>query len=115
MNSIRNPSANELLLKEKVRIDCLKVFGCIAYVHIRKEIRTKEDGTALKMIYIGNTPMSYLFLDVETVKTMCSIDCEFKEDEFYGEQFDFIEDVSNDHDEASSSLRTTARHPAEAG
>ena len=37
---------------KKLGVSCLKVFGCIGYVHVPDELRTKLDPKAEKCIFI---------------------------------------------------------------
>ena len=58
MNKTPTPSIHDMTLEErytgvKSDVSDLKVFGCIAYVHIPDELRTKLDPKAEKCIFIG--------------------------------------------------------------
>lgn len=102
MNNIKSPSSNELLFNQKVNTSRFRVFGCIAYVYVRKEERGKEDPTGCKMIFIGMNDESYIFLNPVTGKTIYSINAKFVETEFYSKRLKYLENMENDDEFTSS-------------
>lgn len=60
----------ELWLGYTPSMDHLGVFGCMAYVHVPKELRKKLDSKAKELIFIGNCEDSkgYRLVDPETKK-----------------------------------------------
>ncbi|WP_219822798.1 hypothetical protein, partial [Enterobacter cloacae complex sp. 4DZ3-17B2] len=38
-----------------------RTFGCIAYIHVPKETRTKLDAPGLKVIFIGYSEFSFIY------------------------------------------------------
>jgi hypothetical protein len=113
MNNIRKPSAHETMFSEKSNTERLRVFGCLAFVHIRKDARKKEDSTAQKMILIGINEQSYLFLDPKTGKTQYSIDCKFQENMFHDGDLNDLEEAHDD-DYSETSSESSAESPEEA-
>lgn len=59
----------------------LKVFGCVCYVHIPKEKRSKLDDKTHKGIFMGYSPQSkgYRVYSIEEKKLIISRDVEFDE------------------------------------
>ncbi|MCO5611256.1 hypothetical protein L7F22_065508 [Adiantum nelumboides] len=58
MNTTRTAAVHDMTLEEtftgkKPNVSHFKVFGCIAYVHVRDELRTKLDPKAKKCVFIG--------------------------------------------------------------
>jgi cbb3-type cytochrome oxidase subunit 1 len=58
MNRTPTTIMHGMILEEKysgrkLDLSHLKVFGCIAYVHVRNELRTKLDLIAKKCVFIG--------------------------------------------------------------
>ncbi|MCO5610902.1 hypothetical protein L7F22_065145 [Adiantum nelumboides] len=51
--AVHNVTPEEKFSGKKLDLGHLKVFGCIAYVHVLNEIRTKLDLKAKKCIFIG--------------------------------------------------------------
>ncbi|MCO5574122.1 hypothetical protein L7F22_027901 [Adiantum nelumboides] len=51
--AIHNVTPEEKFFGKKPDLGHLKVFGCIAYVHVPDELRTKLDSKAEKCIFIG--------------------------------------------------------------
>ena len=43
---------------EKPKIGHMRVFGCLAYAHVRKAVRTKLDATGIPCVFVGYTPNS---------------------------------------------------------
>ena len=58
-----------------------RTFGCIAYIHVPKETRTKLDASGLKVIFIGysDTCKGYKFYDPSTKKVVVNRDATFNE------------------------------------
>jgi len=50
---LEDKTPQEVWTSKKPSLSHLKVFGCDAYVHIRKEKRTKLDSKSKKYIFIG--------------------------------------------------------------
>ena len=92
----------------------LKVFGCEAYVHVRKENKSKLEKKAKKCIYIGYTDglKGYKIWNLETKKVVYSWDVVFRQikdvvkqyvlpskEELEQIEFDLKDDESNSTEE----------------
>ena len=62
-----------------------KVFGCVAYVHVPREKRTKLEPCAIRCMFVGygNHQKGYKCFDLETGKTYVTMDVTFLESESY--------------------------------
>ena len=79
---------------------CLKVFGCIAYVHIPYELRTKLDPKAKKCIFIGYSleQKGYRCYNPVTRQIRVSRDVVFDElNSWYGAQKCIQDDVEKEY------------------
>lgn len=65
----------------KPDISCIRIFGCIAYVHLPKGMRKKADLRARRGIFVGysENQKGYIVLDPTTGKEIISRDVEFHE------------------------------------
>jgi ATP-binding cassette subfamily B (MDR/TAP) protein 1 len=70
---------------KEVNLSHLRVFGCIAYMHIELEDRDKFDAKSRKCVFIGYDTNSYGYrlYDFENRKTRRSIDVVFNESALY--------------------------------
>lgn len=60
----------------------LRVFGCVAFVHIRREDRTKLDPTSRRCIFLGygdSGEWGYSLWDLKAKKLICNNDVIFHE------------------------------------
>lgn len=57
-----------------------RVFGCVAYAHVPKELRRKLDDRSEKFIFLGNNDHSraYKLYNLVTNKVIISHDVEFE-------------------------------------
>lgn len=55
MATIHDVTLEEKYIGKKPDVSHLKVFGCIAYVHLPDELRTKLDPKAEKCVLIGSS------------------------------------------------------------
>lgn len=85
----RSPTASvvgatpaEIWYGHKPNVQNLRVFGCAAYSHIPKELRTKMDKKAEKCILVGYAPNGYRLLNLEKGKIIVSRDVKFDENHF---------------------------------
>lgn len=81
-NSLKNNKSAtpaELWFGRKPNISHLKVFGCIAYVHIPKEKRSKLDSKSNKCVMVGYATNGYRLYDPEKRKIIVSRDVVFDE------------------------------------
>ena len=53
-----NKTPEEALSREKPKVNHLKIFGCLVYIHIPKEKRTKLDPSGRKGIFVGYSDTS---------------------------------------------------------
>ena len=69
----------------KPKVDYMRVFGSLAYVHVPMQLRTKLDDKALKCIFVGYAHGSkgYRFFNPLTCKIIESRDAVFVEDAAY--------------------------------
>ena len=56
--AVHNVTCEEKFTGRKPDLAHLKVFGCIAYVHVPDELRTKLNPKAEKCVFIGGTLLS---------------------------------------------------------
>lgn len=71
----------EMWCGEKPNLSNLHVFGCVCYVHIPKEIRTKFEDKSIRCMFIGYSMTSYGYkcLDSKTNKVVVSSDVVFED------------------------------------
>ena len=81
-----------------------RVFGCTAYVHIPKVLRTKLDPCATRCVFVGYSDLQkeYICYDPHTQKLHITLDVSFRETEsFYSKEGSIIssqgEQSSNEH------------------
>ncbi|MCO5584664.1 hypothetical protein L7F22_038595 [Adiantum nelumboides] len=51
--AVHDMTPEEMFTVKKSDVSHFKVFGCIAYVHVLDELRTKLDSKAKKCVFIG--------------------------------------------------------------
>ena len=92
--AIKDNTPFESIFKKKPNISNLKVFGCIAFVHIAKERRKKFEAKSQKTIFVGypTGTKGYKLYDPSTKRFMRSRDVIFAEQQFYN----FAKDTSTD-------------------
>ena len=97
-------TAFESLTGLKPNVDNLRIFGCLAYIHIPKDERRKLDSKASKCVFLGysNESKAYRLFDVVKKKIIISRDVIFNENQF----------GLNDHTE-SSAPKVKANLPVE--
>jgi hypothetical protein len=86
---LKNKSPLEILNKRKSKLDHLRVFGCICFVHIKRH--DKLDKNAVKTIFLGYSSQKkgYKCYDPTSHKIYTSRDVTFFENEsFYKEKGD---------------------------
>jgi len=74
----------QAIFGKKAILQTLKVFGCIAYVHIPSQLRSKRDAKATKCIFLGYSEdeKAYRLLDISSSKIIISRDVKFNEQKF---------------------------------
>ena len=81
----------------------LKAFGCVAYAHVKDEIRKKLDNNGHKCIFVGyyEDTKAYKLYDPLTRKVIISCDVQFVENESWDGNINInVKIVSNiDHDD----------------
>ena len=77
-------TAFEALTGLKPNVDNLRIFGCIAYIHIPKDERRKLDSKASKCVFLGysNESKAYRLFDMVKKKIIVSRDVIFNENDF---------------------------------
>ena len=82
-NSV-NKSPYEMLHRKKPSIKDLKVFGCLCYVHVPKERRSKLEARSVQSIFLGfsATSKACIVQNVNTNRVYGSRDVEFLENKF---------------------------------
>ena len=50
---LENKTPKEIFLSKKIEVIHLKIFGCLVYIHILKEKRTKLDPSERNYIFVG--------------------------------------------------------------
>ena len=83
---------------KKVNLSHLRIFGCVSYVHIEAENRSKLDPKSKKCIFIGYgiNDFGYRFWDIENRKVIRSRDVVFNENVMY-------KDMMKEQDKSSKS------------
>ena len=80
----------------------LKVFGCVAYAHVRDELRRKLDKKGQKCIFVGYSEdtKAYKMYDPVTKKVIISRDVQFVENESWDGTVDtnvkIVSNIEND-------------------
>lgn len=83
---------------KKPNLSHLKVFGCVGYVHVADELRSKLDDKSEKMVFIGyaHNSKGYKFYNPRNGKVVISRDAEFEEEGIWNwevsqdENYDFL-------------------------
>jgi hypothetical protein len=86
VSQVHEKTPLELLTGKKPRVENLRVFGSVAYVHVPQQKRKKLDAVAEKGIFLGyeaNTK-SYRVLSLKDKKIMVSKDVTFVEENSVG-------------------------------
>lgn len=65
--AIKGSTPEELWTGKKIDMSYLKVFGCLAYAHVPKDLRNKLDAKARPYLFVGycENTKDYKLLDVE--------------------------------------------------
>lgn len=92
-----NLTPAELWNGSKPNIKNMRVFGCVAYVHIPTQFRNKFDEKSKKSIMIGYTTTGYRLWNVEEQKVFVSRDVVFNEQEYYFKRK--LPEIDSDSDE----------------
>lgn len=74
----------ELWTGRKPDVSKLRIFGCAAYTHIPKELRTKLDPKGRKLYMVGYTVNGYRLWDAEKRKVIVARDIVFDECSLFG-------------------------------
>jgi len=79
--TVHGMTPEEKFISKKSDVSHLRVFGCIAYVHVLDEKRSKLDPKAKKCIFIGYSlkQKGYRCFNFSTRKLQVSRDCVFDE------------------------------------
>ena len=99
----------EMKYNEKPNLSFGKLFGCVAFLHIEKQLRKKLDQTSKKGIFLGNSDNSKCYKigfedEKRGLKIRNSRNIRFNENEFYFEQKktqNLVTDIDNDSNEVS--------------
>jgi hypothetical protein len=88
--SVRNKVPQEAWIGMSCSVAHLRVFGCVAYAHVPKELRRKLDERSEKCIFLGYNDQSkaYKLYNLVTKKVIINRDVEFKEDEAWDGSID---------------------------
>ena len=84
---IHGMTLEEMFTRKKPDLSHLKVFGCLAYVHVLDELRSKMDPKAKKCVFIGYSleQKGYRYYNPVTPKIKVSRDVVFDElNSWYG-------------------------------
>ena len=84
-SAIKNGTPYELWFGKRPDISNLRVFGCICYFHVPKELRQKLDSKSQKAIFVGypDGVKGYKVYDIEDNKFRYSNVVKFDETQFY--------------------------------
>jgi hypothetical protein len=87
-NSLKNQVPQEAWSGMKSSVSHFKVFGCVAYAHVPKEMRRKLDDRSEKCIFVGYSEQSkaYRLYNPITKKLIVSRDVKFQEDKSWDNQ-----------------------------
>jgi hypothetical protein len=83
----------------------LRIFGCVAYVHVPKEMRRKLDEISKKCVFFGYSEDSreYRLYNLITKKYVINKDIELKEEEAWDGSIDKIvsggDEISHEDDD----------------
>ena len=90
--SLKQVTPYEHWTGEKPDLSHLKVFGCVAYIHVAKEKRNKFDAKSRKAIFVGYPAgtKGYKLFDISTGDFVRSRDVVFAEEDFH----DFVNERS---------------------
>ena len=91
--SIKNFSPYELKYGKSPNLDCIKVFGCVAYLRIPESQRKKLNSKTIKIIFVGYSIMGYRLLDPDT--KLCTVSRNVK---FNEEKKAYLADVLSDNE-----------------
>jgi hypothetical protein len=80
-SALVDTTPNEVWSGKKPSVAHIKVFGCDAFVHVPKEMRSKLDKKAVKCIFIGYTEgmKGYKLWDLASRRTMYCLEVVFRE------------------------------------
>ena len=83
--SLKQVTPYERWTGEKPDLSHLKVFGCVAYIHVAKEKRNKLDAKSRKTIFVGYPAgtKGYKLFDISTGDFVRSRDVVFAEEDFH--------------------------------
>ena len=72
----------KLSMIKNLKVDHMRIFGCLAYAHVPSQQQTKLDAKAVKCIFIGYSPDSkaYTLFNLATNKVITSRDVISDED-----------------------------------
>ena len=78
----------EALTGQKPQVNSLRVFGCLAYAHVPKDVRQKFDSKSRRCIFLGygTTTKGYRLYDVKQSKVFYSCDVIFDESKSGGHE-----------------------------
>lgn len=111
---LKDISPFEVLNKTKPSLDHLKVFGCVCFVLVPGEQRTKLDAKSIKSIFLGysTTQKGYKCYDPVNNKLLVSRDVKFMENQGYYEKMDWknVKDLANSTSDRMESLRFLLNH-----
>lgn len=95
-----NKTPYELWTGRKPNVSKLRIFGCAAYTHIPKQLRTKLDPKGRKLYMVGYTVNGYRLWDAEKGKVVVARDIMFDESSLFGEK-QIVQEVSTEQIELS--------------
>ena len=83
--ALKSSTPFEIFTGNKPDLSNLRVFGCIAYVHILKKNRSKMDGKASKCILVGyaSEQKTWRLINLENKELIISRDVIFDEKHFW--------------------------------
>ena len=96
-----------MLIGEKLEVGHLKIFGCLVYLHVPKEKRSKLDPSRKKGIFVGYSEQSkaYRIYILGFHHIEINIDVTFHEDSTFTKSINIL--VDEDHEEEKEDPRTT--------
>ncbi|KAL0848427.1 hypothetical protein Bca101_021674 [Brassica carinata] len=112
---LKDQSPFEVLNKVKPILDHLRVFGCVCYILVPKEMRNKLEARSTKAMFIGYSAeqKGYKCFDPDARRVLISRDVKFIEEKGYyeGKNWAELEDLARPSDRATSLRRVVGPDP----
>lgn len=94
--SERDKTASEIWHQKRPNVSNIKVFGCVAFIHIPNELRSKMDDKAEKCVLVVYTNTGYRLWNIEKKKIVVSRNVVFNEKKYYFKPKSVMIDLSEE-------------------